>query len=57
MKGNRLEQALRTKLKAEDRARLHEFGRLQPEIDGESPAEQAEPVTVPSEDQSMNQDR
>ena len=46
LKGNRLEQALRTKLSAEDRARLHDYGQAHPEADAEPRAEQAQPAAA-----------
>lgn len=57
LKGNRLEQALRTKLSAQDRIRLHDFGQALPKAEDESPIEQAESAATQPGHQSMYQDR
>ena len=57
LKGNRLEQALRTKLKAEDRAVLQEFGRALPEGDDEPPTGHTEAAITLAGNHTVNQDR
>lgn len=57
LKGNRLEQALRTKLQAEDRVRLHEYVQSLPETEDEPSAEQVGPGEAMSGNRSVHQDR
>jgi hypothetical protein len=57
LKGNRLEQALRTKLSVGDRAQLRSFGQALPEADDEAPVEQAGPAAALSGNQHTYQDR